>query len=234
MKGIVGKAIQAAPEAAIAWVGVCLGLEILSNTVTGSRDNRNGIAYVLLRMDWYWNLVSLLLDENKKEQSSAELRRELETHVVQLYKKLLSYQMKSVCLYHRNRAAVVLRDVFKLDDWARQLNGIKKLEAAVQKDMDQYNTVEIIMQLRKFIETQKDEAKERLSKEQQDCHQQFRLTNNDNDVTYEWYKDRVEERVEDTDMWFLDHDRFQTWLNQESGPLLVSADPGCGKSVLAK
>ncbi|GKU15730.1 unnamed protein product, partial [Fusarium langsethiae] len=27
MKGIVGKAIQAAPEAAIAWVGVCLGLE---------------------------------------------------------------------------------------------------------------------------------------------------------------------------------------------------------------
>ncbi|GKU10748.1 unnamed protein product, partial [Fusarium langsethiae] len=25
-----------------------------------------------------------------------------------------------------------------------------------------------------------------------------------------------------------------TWLDQESGPLLVSADPGCGKSVLAK
>jgi hypothetical protein len=28
MKGIVDKAIQAAPEAAIAWVGVCLGLEV--------------------------------------------------------------------------------------------------------------------------------------------------------------------------------------------------------------
>lgn len=35
-------------------------------------------------------------------------------------------------------------------------------------------------------------------------------------------------------MWFLNHVRFQKWLEQESGVLLVSADPGCGKSVLAK
>ncbi|WKT53693.1 P-loop containing nucleoside triphosphate hydrolase [Fusarium oxysporum f. sp. vasinfectum] len=35
-------------------------------------------------------------------------------------------------------------------------------------------------------------------------------------------------------MWFLKHEHFQTWLNQESGPLLATADPGCGKSVLAK
>jgi ankyrin repeat protein len=35
-------------------------------------------------------------------------------------------------------------------------------------------------------------------------------------------------------MWFLRHDHFQAWLNRESGPLLVTADPGCGKSVLAK
>lgn len=35
-------------------------------------------------------------------------------------------------------------------------------------------------------------------------------------------------------MWFLKHEHFQKWLLQDSGPLLVSADPGCGKSVLAK
>ncbi|GKU11969.1 unnamed protein product [Fusarium langsethiae] len=241
VRGIVDKAIQAVPEAAIAWVGVCLGLEILSNTVTESRDNRKGIAYVLSRMEWYWNLVSLLLDENKAEQSSAGLRVQLEQHVVQLYEKLLSYQVKSVCLYHRNWGTVVLRDGLRLDDWAGRLDDIKEAEAAVQKDMEQYNTVESNMQLRKLTEivdeclrTQKDGAKERLSKEQQECHQKFRLTNKSNDVTYEWYKDRVEERVKGTGKWFLKHDRFQTWLNQESGPLLVTADPGCGKSVLAK
>ncbi|KAL3599795.1 hypothetical protein FPOAC2_04023 [Fusarium poae] len=84
------------------------------------------------------------------------------------------------------------------------------------------------------LQAQRDLAKERLSEEQQRCHQLFRLTASSKDATYEWYKDRVEERVEGTCMWFLEHDHFQTWLNQESGPLLVSADPGCGKSVLAK
>ncbi|KAH7122203.1 hypothetical protein B0J13DRAFT_512355, partial [Dactylonectria estremocensis] len=88
------------------------------------------------------------------------------------------------------------------------------------------------------IQVQKDLAEERLTqedqKERQKCHQLFRLTTGSRDATYEWYKDRVEERVEDTCMWFLKHEHFQTWLNQESGPLLVSADPGCGKSVLAK
>ncbi|KPA35236.1 hypothetical protein FLAG1_12087, partial [Fusarium langsethiae] len=201
----------------------------------------------------------LLLDENKKEQSSAELRRQLETHVVQLYKKLLSYQVKSVCLYHRNWVAVVLRDGLRLDDWAGRLDDIKKAEAAVKEDMGQYNTEQIKEHLRilnntaesaektisqmlfrieeiakEQLQAQRDLAKERLSKEQQRCHQLFRLTTSSKDVTYEWYKDRVEERVEGTGMWFLEHDRFQTWLNQESGPLLVSADPGCGKSVLAK
>ncbi|KAF5704085.1 ankyrin repeat domain-containing protein [Fusarium globosum] len=54
------------------------------------------------------------------------------------------------------------------------------------------------------------------------------------DATYEWYKDRVEERVEDTCLWFLKHEHFQRWLKQDSGPLLVTADSGSGKSVLAK
>ncbi|KAG5744635.1 hypothetical protein H9Q70_012661 [Fusarium xylarioides] len=84
------------------------------------------------------------------------------------------------------------------------------------------------------LQAQKDLAKEKLSEEQQRCHQLFRLTTSSDNATYEWYKDRVEDRVEGTCMWFLKHDHFQTWLNQESGPLLVSADPGCGKSVLAK
>ncbi|KAL7794854.1 hypothetical protein V8C43DRAFT_321631 [Trichoderma afarasin] len=62
-----------------------------------------------------------------------------------------------------------------------------------------------------------------------------RLTEtSDKDATYEWYKDLVEERVEGTCMWLLHHKYFQKWLHQESGPLVITADPGCGKSVLAK
>jgi hypothetical protein len=73
----------------------------------------------------------------------------------------------------------------------------------------------------------------RTDKEEQ-CHQLFRLTAGTKDVSYEWYKERVEKRVENTCQWFLEHENFKQWLEQGSGPLLVSADPGCGKSVLAK
>ena len=52
------------------------------------------------------------------------------------------------------------------------------------------------------------------------------------------YKDRKErnvERVPGTCEWFTNHPRFQDWNNNQRSSLLwVSADPGCGKSVLAK
>jgi len=86
----------------------------------------------------------------------------------------------------------------------------------------------------KQLEAQQYTIKQSLSNKQQECLQLFRLTTSGSDVTYEWSKDRVENRVEGTCMWFLEHDHFQEWLEQDSGPLFVSADPGCGKSVLAK
>ncbi|OWT42590.1 ankyrin repeat-containing protein [Pochonia chlamydosporia 170] len=87
---------------------------------------------------------------------------------------------------------------------------------------------------KKQLEAQTSFAKERLSEKEEKCHQLFRLTTGSRDATYEWYKDRVEERVKDTCFWFLKHEHFQKWMKQDSGPLLVTADPGCGKSVLAK
>ncbi|EWZ97076.1 hypothetical protein FOWG_04277 [Fusarium oxysporum f. sp. lycopersici MN25] len=87
---------------------------------------------------------------------------------------------------------------------------------------------------KEMLRLQNGEAQRKLSKEEQECHQIFRLTTDSKDNTYEWYKDRVTERVEHTCVWFLEHDRFQLWLKQDSGPLIVSADPGCGKTVLAK
>jgi hypothetical protein len=38
VRGIVDKAVQAAPEAAIAWVGVCLGLEVCVTSFPNRRE----------------------------------------------------------------------------------------------------------------------------------------------------------------------------------------------------
>lgn len=48
-------------------------------------------------------------------------------------------------------------------------------------------------------------------------------------------KDRNPERDEGTCVWFKNHSKFQEWQESKGASLLwVSADPGCGKSVLAK
>jgi ankyrin repeat protein len=51
---------------------------------------------------------------------------------------------------------------------------------------------------------------------------------------YKSYKNNIEPPIEGTCRWFLTQKHYRDWLEQPSGILLVSADPGCGKSVLAK
>jgi hypothetical protein len=52
---------------------------------------------------------------------------------------------------------------------------------------------------------------------------------------YERYKDRNPCPVPGTCKWFLGHDNYTAWRdNPQSSLLWVSADPGCGKSVLAR
>ncbi|KAG8664318.1 uncharacterized protein FPOAC1_013656 [Fusarium poae] len=238
VRGIMDSAVKAAPEAAVAWVGVCLGLEILSNPVTEARANRKGIAYVLSRIEWYWNLVSLLLDENKAEQSSVGLR------------------MKSVCIYYRNSAVVIGRDMLKLDDWAGQFSEIKEAEDAVQRDMEQYNTEESKIRLQKIAKTAsaiemklqdihaaikgvhlaieaqtQHQEKRHQDDEAKQCLKDLRETDPRDDKT------RIEATkgglLRDSYRWILDNDEFRRWRDDPQSQLLwIKGDPGKGKTML--
>lgn len=54
-------------------------------------------------------------------------------------------------------------------------------------------------------------------------------------LLYRDCKDRNPEPVTGTCQWFTNHPLFETWLEKQRSALLwVSADPGCGKSVLAR
>lgn len=72
--------------------------------------------------------------------------------------------------------------------------------------------------------TAKDEEEEK-----QECHQTFKTS------TYEQYKNINPNRVEGTCRWVLENSHYRYWRQSSHNDLLwVSADPGCGKSVLAK
>jgi hypothetical protein len=130
VKEIIDRAVQASPEAAIAWVSVCFALEVcvtattrtahclcaiqtLTNPSTEASSDRRGISYVVLRMDWYESLSGLLLDENLAEPRLQEPRHKLEDTVTQRYATLLLYQMESVCYHHQSRGKTTSRSINK-------------------------------------------------------------------------------------------------------------------------
>ncbi|GAD96907.1 Pfs, NACHT and ankyrin domain protein [Paecilomyces variotii No. 5] len=68
-----------------------------------------------------------------------------------------------------------------------------------------------------------------LSEQQQRCHQRFKTS------AYEQCKNINPDRVERTCQWALKNERYIRWLGSKCNDFLwISADPGCGKSVLAK
>ncbi|KAK3946640.1 hypothetical protein QBC32DRAFT_409651, partial [Pseudoneurospora amorphoporcata] len=94
-KNTISAAIQAVPQAALAWTGICIVLEMLANPIKATEVNCKGIDYVVKRMDWYWNLsTSLLRDPTNNISELDGMRGELENQIVDLYKALLSYQIK--------------------------------------------------------------------------------------------------------------------------------------------
>lgn len=61
------------------------------------------------------------------------------------------------------------------------------------------------------------------------CHQAFKTS------TYEQFKDINPDRVECTCKWVLCHPQYLQWHTKPHDDLLwISADPGCGKSVLTR
>ncbi|KAK0756825.1 hypothetical protein N5P37_010343 [Trichoderma harzianum] len=126
-KDIITNAVQAVPQAALAWTGVCMALEMMQNPIAATKANRDGIEYVIKRMNMYWELSGVALKDNANDGLSG-IRGELEAQIINLYKVLLTYEIKSVCSYYRNRGSVLLRDIISLDDWNGDIQAIKAAE----------------------------------------------------------------------------------------------------------
>ena len=219
------------------------------NPSTEASSNRQGIAYVVSRLDWYWNLSGLLLDENLSKECLQGSRRELERVITQLYTKLLLYQMRSVCYYHRNRFATWMRDLIKLENWSGELGDIQAAELAVQRDSSQYNTIDIRNKLDAIAKTAVSQEtkldiinsairkqtlqQETLHERNSDtsCIRDLHTTNPQED------KARIEESkgglLKDSYCWVLDNAAFQQWHNDTCSQLLwIKGNAGKGKTML--
>ncbi|KAG9648244.1 purine and uridine phosphorylase, partial [Aureobasidium melanogenum] len=67
------------------------------------------------------------------------------------------------------------------------------------------------------------------TREHWDCHQVFKTSK------YEQFKENNPKRSKGTCRWAIDHPLYRQWVTAVNNSLLwISADPGCGKSVLSK
>ncbi|KAK7432940.1 hypothetical protein QQZ08_000411 [Neonectria magnoliae] len=149
-------------------------------------------------------------------------------NVRNLYQAILNFQLQSVLRFYRSSFKNLSRDMFRYVDWEEMLQKVKDLEELVRNDLYQVNDLKSTRELENLSTTAKkqfDTMKQLLSI----AERHLKV-----DVTYEWYKNRIVDRVEGTCEWFQGHQDFKSCLQQDSGVMVVTADPGCGKSVLAK
>ncbi|KAH0553451.1 hypothetical protein GP486_006481, partial [Trichoglossum hirsutum] len=214
----ISSAIQAMPQAALAWTGVCIALK-------ETKANRDGVVHVIEWMNWYWNLSSSLLKESTSDADElSRMRHGLENKIVDLYKVLLTYQIKSVCSYYRHRGLVFLQDIVKSDDWDGDLKAIIDAEDRFRQYSKAYTTQHTNSHLEQLVTNQRSE------KDQQ-CLKDLRVTDPRHD------KIRIEQTkgglLRDSYRWILDNSKLRKWRDDPENALLwIKADPGKGKTML--
>ncbi|KAL7799942.1 quinon protein alcohol dehydrogenase-like superfamily [Trichoderma ceciliae] len=246
LKDVVSPAIAAMPQASIAWSGVCVALGVLASAVQETASNRGGIEYIITRIIWYGNLSSVLLHENAVDGAALSgMRSELEKRLVELYKALLIYQMKSVCSYYRNRSYSFLRDLIKLENWAVSIQDIQKAEDNLRQDAGVYGNQQLQshleriadyaktneLEIKKVAGTLQEQLRRQISAEDQACLRD--LWPHDPHIE----KKRIEETkgglLQDSFHWILENDDFCRWLEGRNRPLLwIRGDPDKGKTML--
>lgn len=213
-----------------------------------------GLAYIMEMLEWCMALCRLLLRERRPSDSEFRQAKEvMRKRVVSLYVSVLGYQMKCVCHCCGGRQITDgIKSVLGRLNWKSELELVKTREDGVRSDTRWYNeqvtldfmqSIQLssqelpqISSLLKRLESHAQDAnRNRMIKEKEERQRyQSELTGRFNTTSYTSYMNANNLHVKDTCQWFCTHARFQNWLTSETDRLLlVSADPGCGKSVLA-
>ncbi|KAI0849802.1 WD40-repeat-containing domain protein [Daldinia vernicosa] len=87
------------PENALVWAAVCVSLQGILDSKSRPDSIVAGVVYVLSRMAWYSILPQLLIQDEKNTTGDCYSTEQgiLRSRIVDVYKAILSYQIKIVC-----------------------------------------------------------------------------------------------------------------------------------------
>jgi len=176
--------------------------------------------------------------------SKGNIHEDFKDCIVSLYTSILAFQ--AYTFVHLSRSAVErgLRNTLKKDSWESWLNKIEECDEQCLKYTSLIDTEEERVQWEVQFGYMDKQTKvlEQISQEFKSLIDEQRRIRVEDDITkclqsadHDRQKDTNPLRVLGTCQWFLDDKRFRDWRDSKTSSLLwVSADPGCGKSVLSR
>ena len=196
---------------------------------------------------------------SRADDTSTQAMQLFEEALITLYSKILEYEARAACKFYQHRFKQFLRDAVKIDnldsllidiktadsdcqqylpildsrllaqEYKNQAERHKILLGAFESHMNELqSTAADTLQVLKdnhFTEIQRDQTKQ-----ERKCLRVLRGS-----LDYEENKNRNPTAMPNTCRWVLENTKFLDWRNgKTSGLLWISADPGCGKSVLSR
>ena len=145
-----------------------------------------------------------------------------------LFTMILDYAATLLVHMHQNPPKRWARDVFRAGDWNSRIESIQERDTSCRDVTDAVAAV----RAKQWQDEERRWYEKLLQQPRQDEERRHIRTLYSN---YNADKNVIPERISGTCEWFLNHSSFLTWRVLQSSTLLwLSADPGCGKSVLAK
>ena len=179
-------------------------------------------------MKWYSSLSKLLLEEtSQNNERFAELRGLLADRILGLYKVLLKYIIKSICVNYRNSVLQYLRNLVKFDDWSGSLDAVIKAETYVKEAARQFGVTQANSYLRLLVDMH-------ISKAQDEIMQKLCVA--DMTMEIESLQKRKDQLLEDSYKWILDNQEYKDFTDWHHGNmkrlLWIKGDAGKGKTML--
>ena len=240
-------------HAGLPWAGICVLLPLLTNDSKQRSSAMDGLEYIAKLVRRCTEIERLYL-----RNDTSRLEEDLRKALTAMYRLVLEYQARAACQFSRNTAHQAIRNIMIADGWDCILTSIKDHEIRcdillriidAEDSRSRADTLEALIseqnhRVSELSEThrQQDETSSKTLfgevrrgveyqaiKEASSCHKCLRVSE------YEYNKDKNPARIPGTCEWFLQHSRYRKWLETTTSAWLwVTADPGCGKSVLSR
>ncbi|KNG86560.1 NACHT and WD40 domain protein [Aspergillus nomiae NRRL 13137] len=144
LKPIFNAVLNNTPHTALPWAIISSAIDVGNPLKYCSLYD--GVNHVVDRMQWYSKITDSLLQtgSDNGHLKLEKVRKQLETGMLDMYKCMLFYEIKSVCFYHKSQVAVFVRGLLNVDDWYGSLAIITEQENALRSDLQQYKLEQIL------------------------------------------------------------------------------------------